>query len=169
VLGAANIAGSVGVGFALRRWPPAPLLLGLYAVRGLAVAALLALPPTPAVLLGFAVVVGLSYMAVLPPIAQLLGQHYGVQRLGTLFGVVMLVHQVGSFAGIWLGGWAADATGNDRLLWMVDIALALLAMVLLWPRSATALLRTLGATAPHRVAAAWPVKAGAATPVFKGA
>ena len=193
VLGAANIAGSVGIGFALRRWRPAPLLVGLFALRGLAVAALLALPPTAGVLLAFAVVAGLSYMAVLPPIAQLLGRHFGAQRLGTLMGVVMLVHQVGSFASVWLGGWAAEATGSDRLLWTIDIALALLAMALLWPRSATALLRTLRATAllrtscatallkacgatmllctssagtaPQRTAAAWPVRAGAATAV----
>ena len=176
VLGAANVAGSVGVGFALRRWQPAPLLVVLYTMRALSVAALLVLPPKREVLLGFAVVAGLSYMAVLPPISQLLARHFGVQRLGTLFGVVMLVHQVGSFAGIWLGGWAAGATGSDRLLWMVDIALALLAMALLWPRSAaalvptlgaTALLQTLATTALRRVAAAWPVRAGAATPVFK--
>jgi predicted MFS family arabinose efflux permease len=187
VLGTANVAGSVGIGLALRRWTPVSLLLGLYAMRGLAVAALLALQPTPAVLLGFAVVIGLSYMAVLPPITELLGQHYGVQRLGTLFGVVMLVHQVGSFSGIWLGGWAADATGNDRLLWMADITLALLAMALLWPCSATALRQISGAAAlrrkfnakvprgpytagaePHRMATAWPLRPGAATPVFKG-
>lgn len=188
VLGAANIAGSVGIGFALRRWRPAPLLVGLYAVRGLAVAALLALPPTAAVLLAFAVVVGLSYMAVLPPISQLLSRHFGVQRLGTVMGMAMLVHQAGSFAGIWLGGWAAETTGSDRLLWLVDVALALLAVVMLWPRSATALLKKSGATvlrpksgataparasaalaALRRIATAWPLRAGATTPVLVGA
>jgi predicted MFS family arabinose efflux permease len=179
VLGAANIAGSVGIGLALQRWRPAPLLVMLYAVRGLAVAALLALPPTAGVLLAFAVVVGLSYMAVLPPISHLLGHHFGVQRLGTVMGVVMLVHQVGSFAGIWLGGWAAEATGSDRLLWMLDIALAALAMALLWPRKAPALLRKSIATglvrtfsasaALRRIATSSPLRAGAATPVFRGA
>jgi len=158
VLGAANVAGSVGVGFALRRWRPAPLLVGLYTMRALSVAALLVLPATTEVLLGFAVVAGLSYMAVLPPIAQLLGRHFGVQRLGTLFGVVMLVHQAGGFAGIWLGGWAAVATGSDRLLWGVDIALALLAVALLWPRGAAARRSSLRAPAPLRPerARAWP-------------
>ena len=61
-----------------------------------------------------------------------------MQRLGTLFGVVMLVHQVGSFAGIWLGGWAAATTGSDRLLWQVDIALALAAAALVWPNTTVA-------------------------------
>jgi hypothetical protein len=62
-----------------------------------------------------------------------------VARLGTLFGVVMLVHQLGSFAGVALGGWAADATGGDRLLWSIDIALALGAAALVWPRAPAAL------------------------------
>jgi predicted MFS family arabinose efflux permease len=138
VLGAANIAGSIGVGFALRRWPAQTLLVLLYLLRAAGVAALLWLSPTTALMLGFAVLMGLSYMAVLPPISQLLAQHFGQQRLGTLLGVVMLVHQVGSFAGVWFGGWAVQHTGSDRLLWQVDIALALLAVLLVlpWPRVA---------------------------------
>ena len=135
VAGAANIAGSVAMALALKRHAPAPLLVVTYALRAAGVAALLALPPTPAVLLAFATVMGASHMATLPPTSQLIAQRHGVARLGTLFGVVMLVHQVGSFAGIWLGGWAAEATGSDRLLWTIDIALALVAAALVWPRA----------------------------------
>ncbi len=136
VAGAANVAGSVAMGWALKRLDPAPLLTGTYVARAAGIAALLVLPPTPATLLAFAAVMGASHMATLPPTSQLVAQQYGVARLGTLFGVVMLVHQVGSFAGIWLGGWAAEATGSDRLLWTIDIALALVAAVLVWPRAA---------------------------------
>jgi hypothetical protein len=62
--------------------------------------------------------------------------------MGALFGVVMVVHQAGSFAGISLGGWAAQATGNDTLLWTADIALALLAAALVWPLRARGVART---------------------------
>jgi predicted MFS family arabinose efflux permease len=123
--GAANIAGSVAVGLAMRHHDPARLLAAIYGVRALGIAALLALPATPVVLLGFAVVMGASHMATLPPTTQLVARQHGVERMGTLVGVVMLVHQVGSFAGVWFGGWAAAATGRDDLLWCVDIALAL--------------------------------------------
>jgi MFS family permease len=88
------------------------------------------------VLIGFAVLMGASYMATLPPTSQLVARQHGVQRLGTLFGVAMLVHQCGSFAGIWFGGWVAQATGADTLSWAVDIVLALGAAVLVWPRAA---------------------------------
>jgi predicted MFS family arabinose efflux permease len=136
--GAANIIGSIGIGFAMKRYDSALLLAALYTVRAVGILLLLALPSTVAVMLGFAVVMGASHMAVLPPTSQLVARQHGVARLGTLFGVVMLVHQAGSFAGIWLGGWAAAATGSDTLLWTVDIALALLAAALVWPRRSVA-------------------------------
>ena len=87
-------------------------------------------------MLGFAAVMGASYMATLPPTAQLVSQRYGTAQLGMLFGVIMLVHQVGSFMGIWLGGWAVEATGSDQLLWLIDMGLALAAAAMVWPARA---------------------------------
>jgi MFS family permease len=133
VLGAANIAGSLGIGWALRRHDAGLLLTALFLLRAACVSALLVLPPTAGVMLGFAVVMGLSWMAVLPPISQLLSQHFGTQRLGTLLGLVMLLHQAGSFAGIGLGGWIVARNGSDLWTWRIDIALALLAVVLVLP------------------------------------
>lgn len=150
VAGAANIAGSVGMGLALRRHDPARLLVLTYALRALGVATQLALPATPAVMTGFAVLMGATFMATLPPTTQLVARQHGAERLGTLIGVVMLVHQVGSFAGIWAGGWAAAATGSDGPLWLADITMALAAMALLWPhraRAATAWRSTAAAAA----------------------
>jgi len=138
VAGAANIAGSIGIGLALKRYPAGALLVGLYATRALGIAGLLVLPVTPLVMLGFGLLMGATHMGTLPPTAQLVARQHGVQRLGTLFGVAMLVHQIGSFAGIWLGGWAAEVTGSDRLLWCIDAALALGAAALVWPRKAEA-------------------------------
>jgi hypothetical protein len=71
-------------------------------------------------------------MATLPPTSALVARQHGIARLGTLFGVVMLVHQVGAFAGVAFGGWAAARTGGDTLLWSVDLALALGAAALAW-------------------------------------
>ena len=92
------------------------------------------LPPSAGLMIAFALVMGASHMATLPPTTQLVARAHGVERLGTLFGVVMLVHQLGSFAGIWLGGVLAEASGSDRPLWGIDIALALLAAALVWPQ-----------------------------------
>lgn len=133
VAGAGNLLGSVLMGLALRRGDPARLLAGMYVLRAASIGALLVLPATVEVLLGFAVLMGASHMATLPPTSELVARQHGVERLGTLFGVVMLVHQVGSFAGIWLGGWVASATGSDRSTWLVDVTLALAAGALVWP------------------------------------
>lgn len=133
LFGAANLAGSVLMGLALKRGDPARLLAATYAVRAAGIGALLVLPATPALLVAFALVMGASFMATLPPTSQLVARAYGTARLGTLFGVVMLVHQLGGFAGIWLGGVLAEATGDDRALWCVALGLALLAVVLVRP------------------------------------
>jgi predicted MFS family arabinose efflux permease len=133
VAGAANIAGSIAIGLALKRHDARVLMVTLFVIRALGIASLLVLPVTPVLMLIFALVMGASFMAMLPPTAQVLSRQHGVQRLGTLFGIVMLVHQVGSFAGISLGGWAAEVTGSDRLLWCVDATLALCAAALVWP------------------------------------
>jgi predicted MFS family arabinose efflux permease len=134
--GGANMAGSLAIGMALARYDAAHLLAALHLLRAAGVAALLLLPPTPLVMLGFGVLMGASFMATLPPSSQLIARQHGVQRLGTLIGVLMLVHQLGSFAGIGFGGWAAQVSGSDDWVWRVDIVLALAAAALVWPRQA---------------------------------
>lgn len=132
VLGVANIAGSLSVAWWLRRASSRAVLMGIFGLRGASVALLLALPPSAEAMLGFAVLMGLTYMALLPAISQQVAERFGMGRMATLFGVVSLVHQVGSFSGIWLGGVVAAATGRDGLLWSIDIGLALLAIALQW-------------------------------------
>jgi predicted MFS family arabinose efflux permease len=137
--GAANMAGSIGIGVLMRRQASAPLLMAIYALRAVAIALFLLVPPSPAALLAFAVGMGASYMAALPPTAELLTRGFGVQRLSALLGVIMLVHQVGGFAGAWLGGIAVEHTGGYAPLWLADMVLALVAAALQWPLRPAAL------------------------------
>ena len=139
VAGAANMAGSIGIGVLMRRRASAPLLMAIYALRAAAIAAFLVVPPSPAALLLFAVGMGASYMAALPPTAELLTRGFGVQRLSALLGVIMLVHQIGGFAGAWLGGIAVEHTGGYAPLWLADMGLALVAAALQWPLRPAAL------------------------------
>jgi predicted MFS family arabinose efflux permease len=132
VLGVANIAGSLSVAWWLRRASSHVVLMGIFTLRAASVALLVALPPSPVLMLAFAVLMGLSYMALLPAISQQVAERFGMGRMATLFGLVALVHQIGSFAGVWLGGVVAEATGRDTLLWSVDIGLALTAIALQW-------------------------------------
>jgi predicted MFS family arabinose efflux permease len=130
IVGVCNVAGSLGAGFAIRRVPMKWTLAALYAARAAGVAVFLALPKTQWVMLGFALWMGATYMATLPPTTGLIGKLFGVARVGPLLGVTMLVHQVGSFLGVWLGGVAVARTGSYDALWVADAALAAVAALI---------------------------------------
>jgi len=76
---------------------------------------------------------GLTYMATLPPTSGLVGKLFGARHIGMLFGVIMLVHQIGSFLGVWLGGVVFDLSGSYDWIWCLDIALAVTAVLIHLP------------------------------------
>jgi MFS family permease len=127
VLGLFNIVGSLTMGWAMSRWRLKSLLAGVYAARAVAVLAFLLAPKTGPVVLVFAAVMGLTFLATVPATAGLVAKFFGVSHMATLFGVVMLTHQVGGFLGAWLGGKVFESTGSFDIVWMIDIGLALAA------------------------------------------
>lgn len=124
VLGLFNIAGSLAMGWAVGRWRMKSLLALVYAARGAAVLLFLLAPKTGPVVLLFAAVMGVTYLSTVPPTAGLVAKFFGPANMATLFGVVMLSHQLGGFVGSWLGGKVFERTGAYDLVWIVDIALA---------------------------------------------
>lgn len=124
VMGLFNIASSIVSGLVIQRFSMKLTLATLYALRGLEVAVFVLAPKTELTVLAFAVWMGLTYMATLPPTSGLIGKRFGTRHLGTLLGTTMFVHQVGSFLGVWLGGIALEATGSFDWMWRLDIALA---------------------------------------------
>jgi predicted MFS family arabinose efflux permease len=133
VLGLFNIVGSLGIGWAVGRWRMKSLLSLIYATRALAVLLFLLAPKTGPVVLLFAAVMGVTFLSTVPPTAGLVAKFFGVGHMATLFGVVMLTHQVGGFLGAWLGGQVFQTTGSFDIVWMVDIALAVAAALLHLP------------------------------------
>lgn len=124
IVGLFNIAGSFTIGWAVDRWRMKHLLSGLYAARAVIVLAFVLAPKTEAVVLVFAAAIGFTYLSTVPPTAGLVAKLHGARYMATLFGLVMLSHQVGGFLGAWLGGKAFEATGSYDWMWWVDIALA---------------------------------------------
>jgi predicted MFS family arabinose efflux permease len=124
LIGLFNIAGSLTMGWAVGRWRMKSLLSLVYAARGLAVVAFLLAPKTGPVVLLFAAVMGLTYLSTVPPTAGLVAKFFGVTNMATLFGIVMLSHQVGGFLGAWLGGRVFEATGSYDWIWYIDVVLA---------------------------------------------
>lgn len=137
IIGLFNIAGSLGIGW-LMGWRGGHLqmknlLSAIYAIRGLAVLIFVLSPKTTPVLLVFAAVMGLTFLSTVPPTAGLVARFFGPANMATLFGLVMVSHQVGGFLGAWLGGKAFDATGNYDWMWYADILLAVAAALLHLP------------------------------------
>ena len=148
IIGLFNIVGSLGMGWAVGRWRMKSLLSLLYAVRGAAVLAFLLAPKTPAVMLIFAAVMGVTYLSTVPPTAGLVAKMFGPANMAMLFGVAMLAHQVGGFLGAYLGGAVFQATGNYDIVWYIDIALAVGAALINLPiREAPVARPVLGAAA----------------------
>jgi MFS family permease len=133
VLGLFNIVGSIGMGWAVGRWRMKSLLSLVYSARALAVLLFLLAPKTGPVVLVFAAFMGLTFLSTVPPTAGLVAKFFGVSHMATLFGVVMLTHQVGGFLGAWLGGRVFETTGSFDIVWMIDIALAVAAALLHLP------------------------------------
>ena len=137
ILGLFNIVGSVGIGLLMGwrggRLQMKHLLSAIYAVRAVAVLVFMLAPKTTPVVLVFAAVMGLSYLSTVPPTAGLVVRFFGASHMATLFGLVMVSHQVGGFLGAWLGGKVFEATGSYNGLWAVDIALAVAAALIHLP------------------------------------
>jgi predicted MFS family arabinose efflux permease len=129
VLGLFNIAGSIAAGLVVQRYSMRQMLAALYVARAFAIGLFLLVPKTEFTVLAFSAWMGITYMAVLPPTAGLVGKLFGAERLPTLLGITFVVHQAGAFLGSWLGGIVLENTGSYDRMWMLDLALTGLAAV----------------------------------------
>lgn len=132
-IGIANIAGSLGIGWLAGKYRMKLLLFVVYGLRALAVACFLVSPKTAMTFYVFGLLLGMTWLATVPPTAGLVGKLFGTRYLATLFGLTLLSHQIGGFFGAWLGGLALDSTGNYQWMWYADMALAALAAVVNLP------------------------------------
>jgi predicted MFS family arabinose efflux permease len=73
---------------------------------------------------------GLMWLGTVPLTTGIVARIFGVRHLGTLFGICFLSHQIGSFAGSWLGGVVLQSTGGYGPIWIATAASGFLAAVL---------------------------------------
>lgn len=133
IIALTNVAGTYLLGLwggTLRR---KYLLAGLYLARTVAMALFVLLPLSTWGVYLFAAVMGFLWLGTVPLTNGLVSQIFGVRYITTLFGFVFFGHQLGSFFGVWLGGRMFEATGSYLSIWLLAIALGLLATVLHWP------------------------------------
>ena len=124
IIGLANVIGSITAGWLGQTQRMKMILFWMYASRAVAIAIYLASPKTELTFYVFAAVLGLTWLATVPPTAGLVGKLFGPRYLATLFGLTLLSHQIGGFFGAWLGGIALAQSGSYEWMWYADIALA---------------------------------------------
>jgi MFS family permease len=132
-IGLANVVGSLLCGFLGDRYSKKHLLGLIYSLRAVAITAFVLAPLSVWSIAAFAIVMGMTWLGTVPLTNSLVAQIFGVQYLSTLFSIAWLGHQVGAFAGAWLGGYAFDATGSYMAVWIVAIGASVVAALACLP------------------------------------
>lgn len=133
LIGLSNVAGSLFIGWCVGHFRSKYILFWMYLSRTILIGIYLLMPQTPMTFFIFAIALGLTWLATVPPTAAAIGKLFGVRYLATLFGLVLLSHQIGGFLGAYLGGLAITTFGDYQWMWYADMFLAFLAAVLNLP------------------------------------
>lgn len=133
LIGFFNIVGSLAAGVIGQRYSKPIFLAWIYLGRSALVTAFLLLPQTPTTVIIFSIVMGLLWLSTVPPTNALVAIMFGTAHLGMLGGVVFFSHQIGSFLGVWLGGYLYDLYGTYDPVWWLGVLLGLFAAVVHWP------------------------------------
>ncbi len=132
LIGLCNVAGTLLIGFLGNRFASQHILGTIYLSRALLVALYLLAPKTGPFFCAFAALLGLNWLATVPPTAGLVGRLCGMRYFATLFGISLLAHQSGAFLGALGGGALMTQTGSYALMWWLSIASSLAAALLSW-------------------------------------
>lgn len=123
IVGLANFIGTLIVGQLGARFPKPYILAAIYALRALVIFVFISFPVTPLSVVVFSFVIGLLWLTTVPLTSGLVATMFGPRYIGTLYGIVFLSHQLGSFIGVYVGGRVYDLYGNYDLIWWASIAL----------------------------------------------
>ena len=132
LIGLFNAIGTYIFGLLGARFSQKRLLALIYLLRTLIIALFLLAPVSPATTLVFASAMGLLWLGVVPLVTGIIGRMFGLTYFNTIYGVAFLSHQVGSFAGAWMGGVVFERTARFDIAWGALIVIGVIAFVLQW-------------------------------------
>jgi MFS family permease len=141
LIGLFNIVGSYYAGKLGGRLPKRYLLSGIYFARAAVIGAFVLLPLAPISVYVFAAAMGVLWLSTVPLTNGIIAGIFGVKHLSMLAGMVFFSHQVGSFLGVWLGGYLYTLLGSYDVVWGISIALGVLAGLVNLPINERALVR----------------------------
>lgn len=153
LIGGFNIIGAFSAGLMGQKVSKKYLLSVIYSLRAIAMIGLLMAPVTEMTIYVFSASMGLLWLSTVPLTTGLVAQIFGIRYMATLFGIVFFSHQLGSFSGVWLGGWAYDNLGTYDPVWWAGVAFGVMAAVVHLPINESPLVRGFGAGGPAAVLA----------------
>ena len=133
LIGLFNVFGTYMAGTLGQKMPKKNILAFIYAARSVAIVLFLLAPLTPTSVYIFSAVMGLFWLSTVPPTNAAVAQIFGVAHLSMLSGFIFFSHQIGSFMGVWLGGYLYDKTGSYNIVWYLAIALGVFAALVNLP------------------------------------
>lgn len=133
LIGLFNVFGTYAAGVLGQKMPKKYILAFIYFARAIAISAFLLVPLSPMSVYVFSSVMGLLWLSTIPPTNATIAQIFGVAHLSMLGGFVFFSHQIGSFMGVWLGGYLYDRTGSYDIVWYIAIALGVAAALVNLP------------------------------------
>lgn len=133
LIGLCNVFGSYYSGTLTSHRSMRKILATIYLGRAVVISAFLLAPVTIPSILLFSAAMGFLWLATVPPTSGLVALFFGTRYMTFLYGIVFLSHQLGSFSGVWLGGWLYERTGNYDGIWMAGIILGVAAALVHWP------------------------------------
>jgi len=133
LIGLFNIIGTLGIGYLGTKYSKKILLSILYFLRAIIIAIFIFSPPSIYMSIFFGITFGLLWLSTVPPTNGIVAQIFGTKYLSTLFGIVFFSHQLGAFAGSFLGGLFYDLYGSYDYAWYIAIALSLFATLVHLP------------------------------------
>ena len=133
IIGLCNVFGAYYGGVISSKWSRRDVLVWVYLGRAVVICMFLLTPLSLISVLIFSAAMGFLWLATVPPTSGLVAVMFGTRYMALLYGIVFLSHQLGSFIGVWLGGWLYDRHGNYDIIWWMGVALAIVAAVLHWP------------------------------------
>jgi MFS family permease len=125
----AYLAGVLGGREGRKKW----LLSGVYWARGAVLLLFVLAPLSTASILLFGAGMGLLWLSTVPLTSGLVATFFGTRYMATLFGFVFLSHQVGSFFGVYAGGYFHERTGRYDAVWWLCIGLSIFAALVNLP------------------------------------
>ena len=133
LIGLFNMFGTQTAGYIGDKLRKKYILANLYMARSVIFLIFFIVPVSKISVIVFACTVGFLWLATVPLTSGIVAQVFGPRYLATLYGLVFLSHQLGSFTSVWLGGIIRTQTGSYDYAWYMIIVSGFVAALLHWP------------------------------------